>query len=143
MRVFGREPALIIAAIAGALNLGVTFKLGISSEQAGAIVAVITAAAGVLTAMATRPIAPAVFKTLVTASAALLSAFGFNLTPEQTGAVTTLVLMVLAMLTRAQVTPASDPRGTDVPTTADPITEAPATLYGSRVADLPRRDVRP
>ena len=142
MRVFGREPALIIAAIAGALNLGVTFKLGISNEQAGAIVAVITAAAGVLTAMATRPIAPAAFKTLVTAGAALLSAYGFHLSPEQTGTVTTLVLAVLAMLTRAQVTPAADPRGTDTPTTADPITADTAT-YGSRVADLPRRDVRP
>ena len=107
MRVFGREPALIIAAISAGLSLLVTFNFGLSAEQAGAIVAVISAVFAASTAAITRPIAPSAFTGLVAAVAALLAAYGLELSPEKIGALNAAVLAVLALLTRVQVTPSS------------------------------------
>ncbi|MEU4051212.1 hypothetical protein AB0F09_18695 [Streptomyces olivaceus] len=39
MKIFGREPALIITGVSAGLSLLVTFGFGLSAEQAGAIVA--------------------------------------------------------------------------------------------------------
>ncbi|MFF4791813.1 hypothetical protein ACFY2M_19090 [Streptomyces sp. NPDC001276] len=107
MRVFGREPALIIAAISAGLSLLVTFNFGLSAAQAGAIVAVISAVFAAATAVITRPIAPAAFTGLVAAVVALFAAYGFNVSPETVGALNAVVLAVLGLLTRAQVTPAN------------------------------------
>jgi hypothetical protein len=106
MRIFGREPALIIAVISAALSLLVTFGFGVNAEQAGAIVAVISAVFAVASAIVTRPIAPSVFTGLVAAGAALLAAYGINVSVETVGALNALVLTVLGLLTRGQVSPA-------------------------------------
>jgi len=105
MKFFDREPALIIAAISAGLSLVVTFNVGLSSQQAGAIVAAVSALSAAATAAVTRPIAPAAFTGVVSAVAALLSAYGLHLAPETIGAANGLVLAVLALLTRGQVTP--------------------------------------
>jgi hypothetical protein len=109
MRIFGREPALFIAIISAAVSLIVTFNVGLSSEQAGAIVAVISALSAAATAAVTRPIAPAAFTGVVSAVAALLSAYGLHLSPGTIGAANGLVLAVLALLTRGQVSPTKSP----------------------------------
>lgn len=105
MKILGREPALIIAAISAGLSLLVTFNVGLSGEQAGALVAVISGALAAVTAAMTRPIAPSAFTGLVAAAVALLSAYGFNVAPETVGALNAVVLAVLALLTRGQVSP--------------------------------------
>ena len=107
MKIFGREPALIIASISAALSLLVTFQFGLSAEQAGAIVAVISAVFAAATAAVTRPIAPSAFTGLVAAVAALLAAYGLELGPEKIGALNAVVLAGLGLLTRGQVTPAN------------------------------------
>lgn len=107
MRIFGREPALIIAVVSAGLSLLVTFNVGLSGEQAGALVAVISGALAAVTAAMTRPIAPSAFTGLVAAGVALLSAYGFNVSPETVGALNAVVLAVLALLTRGQVSPTS------------------------------------
>lgn len=107
MRIFGREPALVIAVISASLSLLVTFNVGLSGEQAGALVAVISGALAAVTAAMTRPIAPSAFTGLVAAGVALLSAYGFNVSPETVGALNAVVLAVLALLTRGQVSPTS------------------------------------
>ncbi|MFE9337778.1 hypothetical protein [Streptomyces sp. NPDC007063] len=105
MRVFGREPALVINSISAALSLLVTFQFGLTTAQAGAIVAVVSAVFAAVAATVTRPIAPQAFTGLVAAVAALVAAFGFEVSAETIGAVNGLVLAGLALLTRGQVTP--------------------------------------
>lgn len=105
MKLFGREPALIISTISAILSLIVTFNIGMSGGQAGAIVAVISAWFGAMVAIATRPIAPAAFTAVVAAGAALLAAYGLNVSAETVGATNAVVLAVLALLTRGQVSP--------------------------------------
>ncbi|MFD8199964.1 hypothetical protein [Streptomyces sp. NPDC059701] len=116
MRIFGREPALLIATASAGLSLLVTFGFGLSAEQAGAIVAVISAVFAVATAIVTRPIAPSAFTGLVAAVAALLAAYGLELSTEKIGALNAVVLAGLALLTRGQVTPANP----STPATAEP-----------------------
>lgn len=105
MKIFGREPALIVSTISAVLSLIVTFNVGLSGEQAGATVAIISALFGAVAAAATRPIAPAAFTAVVAAGAALLAAYGLNVSAETVGATNAVVLAVLALLTRGQVSP--------------------------------------
>ena len=105
-----REPALYIGVLSGALSLLVALNIGsLTSDQAALIVAAITAAGGVATAIATRPIAPAAFTALVAAVAALLAGFHYDVAPGTVAAVNGLVLAVLTLVTRHQVTPVSRP----------------------------------
>lgn len=105
-----REPALYIGAVSAALSLLVAINFhGLSSEQAALIVAVITAIGGVATAVATRPVTPAAFTALVAAAAALLAGFHFNVDPGTVAAINGIVLAVLSLVTRHQVTPVTAP----------------------------------
>lgn len=110
-----REPALIVGVISGALSLLVALQFGsLTSEQAALIVAAITAVGGVITAVATRPVAPAAFTGLVVAVADLLAGFHFAVSAGTIGAVNGLVLAVLTLVTRHQVTPVSRPSTANV-----------------------------
>ena len=107
MKIFGREPTLWLQAISAALAFFVTFGWdGLSATSAGAITAVIAAALGVVNAWATRPIAPAVWTTVITTGAALLSTYGLDFSQERVGQFQLAVIAVMALLTRVQVTPA-------------------------------------
>ncbi|WP_019549815.1 MULTISPECIES: hypothetical protein [Streptomycetaceae] len=105
MKIFGREPALVLGVVSAALGLVVTFNIGMSAEQAGAITALLSAVGAAVTAALTRPVAPSAFTGVVAAGAALLAAYGFEVSPETVGAVNALVLAVLMLLTRGQVAP--------------------------------------
>lgn len=119
MKLFGREPALYIGVVSAALSLVVSLGVGLSAEAAGAWVAVITAVFGVVTAVATRPIAPAAFTTLVTVTADLLAAYHYDVSANTIAAVNTAVLAVLTLLTRGQVTPVPVKQPGVPPATAD------------------------
>lgn len=103
--IFGREPALVLAVINAALGLAVTLGTGMTSDQAGGWVALISGVFAAITAILTRPIAPAAFTGLVTVTAALLSTYHFHVEPGTVGAINTLILACLAVLTRGQVSP--------------------------------------
>lgn len=105
MKVFGREPALVISSISAALSLLVTFNVGLSSVQAGALVAVLSAVFAAITAAVTRPVAPSAFTGLVAAVAALTAAYGYEVSAETVGGLNAVVLAMLALLTRGQVSP--------------------------------------
>lgn len=112
-KLFGREPALIVGAVSAALSLVVTLGVGLTANQAGAWTAVITAAFGVVTAVLTRPVAPAAFTALVTVTADLLGAYHFDVSAGTVAAVNGTVLAVLTLLTRGQVSPTTArPRAT-------------------------------
>jgi hypothetical protein len=109
MRIFGREPALVISGVSAVLSLIVSFQFGLSAEQAGAIVAVVSAVFAAATAAVTRPIAPSAFTGLVAAGVALLAAYGLEVAPETVGALNAVVLAILSLITRGQVSPTSSP----------------------------------
>lgn len=102
-RWFGRDPALVLQAIAALLALVVGFKLpGLSDVQAGAIMAVLTAGAAAWTAFYVRPLAPTIFGGLISAGTALVAAYGFHAAQAHTAALTAAVAMLVAMVTRPQ-----------------------------------------
>lgn len=97
----------MLGIVSAALSLLVTFNIGLSSDQAGAIVAVISGVFAAITAALTRPIAPSAFTGLVTVVVALLAAFHFNVAPATVGSLNALVVALLVFITRGQVSPAS------------------------------------
>jgi lipopolysaccharide export LptBFGC system permease protein LptF len=105
MKIFGREPAVALGIVSAALSLVVTFGIGLSSEQAGAIVAVISAVFAAITAWVTRPVAPSAFTGLVAAVVALLASFHYDVAPETVGSLNALILALLVFITRGQVEP--------------------------------------
>lgn len=111
MRGLIREPTLLLQAASAALALLVSFQFDqLTAEQAAVIVAVLSAVIGAVNAVAVRPIAPAAFTGLAGAAFALFAAYGFDVSQETVGAVQALVVTVLALVTRVQVTPVADPR---------------------------------
>jgi hypothetical protein len=107
MKLLGREPVVVLNTLSAVLGLVVTLGFtSLTAEQAGATVAVVSAILGGIAAAMTRPIAPQAFTAIVAAGATAVAAFGFEVSQETVGAVNTVVLAVLTLLTRVQVTPA-------------------------------------
>lgn len=117
-RIFGREPALYLGVISGALSLAVTLGVGLTADQAGAWTAAVSAVFAAVTAAVTRPVAPAAFTGLVTVVASLLAAYHFNVSGGTVAAVNATVLAVLTLLTRGQVSPKP------IPSTPTPVPPA-------------------
>jgi hypothetical protein len=108
MRLFGREPVVVANTLAAVLGLIVSLGFtGLTSEVAAGIVAFFTAVLGAIAAAMTRPIAPQAFTALVAAGATAVAAFGYEVSQETVGAINTVVLAALTLLTRVQVTPSS------------------------------------
>lgn len=109
MRILGREPTLWLQSLSAVLALLVTFGWdNLTAEQAGAMVAVLTALVGVANAVAVRPWQPAMFTGLITAGAVLAGTYGFDLAQEKIGALQVAVTAVMTLLTRVQVSPARE-----------------------------------
>jgi hypothetical protein len=109
VKIFGREPALIISAIGAVVTLLVS--LNIPGFSAGAGAALITFATAVVIAVATRPIAPALFTGAVTAGAALVAEYGLHVSDNVVVAISGVILVGFAFFgIRPQVTPKTDPR---------------------------------
>ncbi|MFF3928293.1 hypothetical protein [Streptomyces hirsutus] len=117
MKIFGREPVVVTNTLAAVLGLIVSLGITpLTAAQAGAIVGGTTAILGAFAAAATRPIAPQAFTTVVAAGAVLVGTFGYEVSQETVGAINTVVLALLTLLTRVQVTPTSP----SAPATAEP-----------------------
>lgn len=104
--MFKRDPSLYITAIAAVLGVGVSLGLrGLDAHQAGAIMAVITAAGGVWTAVHTRPVAPSLFTAFLGALALLLAAYQVDISQEVLSAVQVAVSSLVGILTWQSVSP--------------------------------------
>lgn len=109
MKLFGSEPTLIIAVVTSAIVLLGTVGFGfLTGEQAGLLVAAINAVALAVNAYTVRPISPAAFTYAVGAIVALVTSYGLEFTDAQVGAINALVISILALLTRGQVSPAPE-----------------------------------
>jgi len=116
MKLFGREPIVVTNTLAAVLGLIVSLGVTpLSAAMAGGIVAFVTAVLGAAAAAMTRPIAPQAFTTVVAAGAVLVATFGYEVSQETVGAINTVVLAGLTLLTRVQVTP-SNPAAPTGPT---------------------------
>jgi hypothetical protein len=110
VKIFGREPTLVIQTLGAILSVFVALGLpGLSVDQAAVIIAFLTAAVAAVNALAVRPIAPAAFIGLVAAGAVLLAAYGYHVPQSVLGAIQAAVVAILAFATRAQVTPVAAP----------------------------------
>lgn len=106
MKIFGREPVVVLNTLSAVLGLVVSLGVtSLSAETAGGIVAVVSAILGAIAAAMTRPIAPQAFTAVVAAGAVLVGTFGYNVDQATVGAINTVVLATLTLLTRVQVTP--------------------------------------
>lgn len=114
--IFKREPTLVIATIGTILSLVAGFGLDfLSTDQAGLIVAVLTAGLGIWNALKVRPVAPAAFTYGIATLAALLATYGLDLSQERIGLVTGAVLGVLTLLLRGNVSPTDVRTGGSTP----------------------------
>lgn len=106
MKIFGREPTLWIAIITSAVTLLATFGLRwLDNEQAGLLVVAINAVAAAANAWTVRPISPAIFTYAATSLIGVAAAYGLSVTPEQLAGINSFLVVVLALLTRGQVSP--------------------------------------
>ncbi|MEU8185995.1 hypothetical protein [Micromonospora carbonacea] len=110
MKLFGREPALVIGAIGAVLT--VLASLNVPGIDAGAAAAITAFAAAVIIALTTRPVAPALFTGVVAAGAALVAEYGMNVPDGVTGAISAAVLAFFAL---AGVRPQVEPTAGTVP----------------------------
>lgn len=106
MKIFSREPTLWLAVIYAVLTvLGTVGLLHFDPQQALLANAAIAAVVGAINAYAVRPVSPVAFTYAIAAISQLAQAYGLNLPEETFIAVNGLLIPILALLTRGQVTP--------------------------------------
>jgi hypothetical protein len=104
VKIFGREPAAVIAALGSVLTVLATLNLSwLSAGQAAAGTA---ALASLVLLATTRPIAPALVTGVISTGAALFAAYGLHASEGFVAALTASALAVFALITRGQVSPA-------------------------------------
>ncbi|MFG1683480.1 hypothetical protein ACGFNP_25150 [Nonomuraea sp. NPDC049269] len=113
MKIFGREPAVILHALQAVLAFLVTLpalnQLGLTEEVSGWVMTLAAGAVALLVAMATRPL---VVSALTGAVQTLLTgfvAFGLPLSEQSSGALIAALNVVLMLLMPLGLTPAADP----------------------------------
>lgn len=104
MRIFGREPAVILAFIAVLIKTLAAFGLNVSVDQQAVINAAAAAIVGVIIAFATSDGLSAAVLGLTQAVLALGVGFGLDWNADQQAVVMSLVTVAIAMWTRTQVT---------------------------------------
>lgn len=105
MKIFGREPVLWLALVAGLVQLLSSFWLDLSGEQQGVLNALAVAVIGAVTAFAVarEKVAPALLG-LVQAALAVGLAFGWDLSAQDQSTVMAFSAAVIGMFLRTQVT---------------------------------------
>jgi membrane-bound ClpP family serine protease len=114
VNVIKNEPALISGVVQSLLALLVGLGLHLTTDQTGAILAVVAAVLGLVAAAATRPFHVAALTGVVSAVIPLLLAFGVHASTADISTVNAVIVAVFALLVRMHVSPAgrvSDPAG--------------------------------
>lgn len=101
-----REPAALIGLISGVLSLLLSLNLfGLTNENVGLIMGVVTAAFGVYTAWKTKDTLLGVIVGFVNSGFALVAGYGFELSPATTAAAIAIVAVVVGFFQRTQTAP--------------------------------------
>lgn len=107
MKLWGREPALVIGAIGSLFT--VLAALNIPGLDAGASAAITAFASAVIIAVTTRPVAPALFTGVVAAGAVLIAEYGYNVSDQVVAALGGAIVAAFALFgIRPQVVPAAE-----------------------------------
>jgi hypothetical protein len=115
VKIFGREPTLILQGLTALLTFLVTFGWdGLSTDQAAVIVAVVAAVLTAVNALLVRPVPPTVWTGVITAGASLLAAYGLDFSQERVGTLVMAVTAIMAVLLRQSVTPEGSPSNATV-----------------------------
>lgn len=104
MRIFGKEPALVIGLVGSLVTVLAALELPwLNAGQAAALTGAVTA---VLIAATTRPVGPSLFVAGFVAVAALFAQYGLELTAETVAAISGAIVAGFALFgIRPQVTP--------------------------------------
>ncbi|GAA0739270.1 hypothetical protein Drose_04075 [Dactylosporangium roseum] len=106
MKLFGREPSLWISTIGSLLSLVAGFGLDwLTPGQAALVIVALNALVGVANGLRVRPVSPVVFTYAVGSIAALVAAYGVDVSQSIVGLVNGAVLSILALLLRGNVSP--------------------------------------
>lgn len=106
MKIFGREPTLVISVAVAAISLAGTLGFHVLSPvQAGLWILVVNGVAAIGMAFTVRPIQPGIYTYAIGTLVALAAGYGLNIGPEQVNGINLLVVPILALLTRNQVSP--------------------------------------
>ncbi|MDK0525017.1 hypothetical protein [Streptomyces sp. ML-6] len=104
MKIFGREPAVLLSLIAVLVKLVAAFGIEVSGEQQAVINAVAAAAVGVALAVMAHDGVGAALLGLIQAAIALAVGFGLDWSAEQQAVVLSAAAGVVAMWDRTQIT---------------------------------------
>jgi hypothetical protein len=106
MKIFGREPALVVGAVNSLIMLAATLGYSfLTGEQAPLWVALVNGLSAAVLAVTTRPISAGVFSQLVAAIVALIGGYGISLSAEFVFALNGALVPILMFVTRGQVSP--------------------------------------
>lgn len=110
--ILGRDPALIAAAVRAGIALVAAFFVPLTTDQQGALNAVVAAILGIIVAMQVRAEKAVPFLLgLVEAAIYLAVSFGWNVTPDRQALIVGFVAAVVAIWTRDRVTAPIGPSG--------------------------------
>lgn len=129
--IFGREPAAWVGLVEAVLTILLAFAIGVSQETYGPILAVVTAALGVYTALVTRDTALGAIVGLVKAVLVLSAVYGLTLTDGQTAAIISLVTVVVGFFQRTQTSPVDEHDAALRSVPDDPSDPRPLGQWGS------------
>lgn len=104
VKIFGREPAALLAFAAVVIKLLAAFGVQISSDQQAVLNAVAAAAVGLLVAVLAHDALAAPLYGFAQAALALAVGFGLHWSADQQAVVLSFVQVVIAMFVRTQVT---------------------------------------
>lgn len=105
MKIFGREPVYLLAAVAIALKLAAAYGLDVSGDQQTLINTVLSCLVAVASAVVLRNGAlGAAILQLASAGLALFVGFGLDLSAEQQAGWMSLVAAILALFEHREVT---------------------------------------
>jgi hypothetical protein len=106
-KIFGREPALVLALIAILVKTGAAFGLNVTTDQQAVINAAAAAIVGLIVAIVAHDGLSAAILGTVQAVIALAVGFGLHWSADQQAVVMSLAAALIAMFVRTQVTVAA------------------------------------
>lgn len=104
MKIFGREPAALLAFVAVGIKLLAAFGAGLSADQQAVLNAVAAAVVGLVVAFMTHDGIAAALYGFAQAALALAVGFGLHWSADQQAVVLSFVSVAVAMFVRTQVT---------------------------------------
>lgn len=105
-KLFGREPAEVVAVVNALIMVAGTFGLALFTQEHAALwVAVVNGISAAVMAWTTRPISVGVFSQLIATIVALLAGYRIELDPEFVFALNGALSPILLFITRGQVSP--------------------------------------